>query len=269
VLYTSSAVLAQPVGENPFEFNLFRPPAGICRLSATSGDPTPCGVVLVALGIEHFRTLYRRNGTDTSLQPAMEFHTWNDHETANDAPWDDDRDIREAPDHPFQIDPDFGNDPDRLHELKLNSQQAWSEYVPTRLAFDGSTTNPFEALQIYRRFRFGELVELFRADQRTYRSGHPSGAGAFGERYATRDCDQRHAPDQTMLDDPQLDWLVSSVSASNARWKSWDNQVFLGELTLGNPGAEQIIVNAAAWDNFFLSGNTFCNPSIQSACGTS
>ena len=72
-----------------------------------------------------------------------------------------------------------------------------------------------------------------------------------------------------MLDDPQLDWLVSSVSASNARWKSWDNQVFLGELTLGNPGAEQIIVNAAAWDNFFLSGNTLCNPSIQSACGTS
>lgn len=184
MLYTSSAVLAQPVGENPFEFNLFRPPAGVFRLSATSGDPTSCGVVLVALGIEHFRTLYRRNGTDTSLQPAMKFHTRNDHETANDAPWDYDRDIRAAPDHPFQIDPDFGNDPDRLHELKLNAQQAWSEYVPTRLALDGSTTHPFEALQIYRRFRFGELVELFRTDQRTYRSGHPSGAGAFGERYA-------------------------------------------------------------------------------------
>jgi alkaline phosphatase D len=151
-----------------------------------------------------------------------------------------------------------------LRGLKLNSQRAWSEYVPTRLAFDGSATHPFEALQIYRRFRFGELVELFLTDQQTYRSGHPWGAGAFGERYAMRDCDPRHAPDQTMPDDPQLDWFVSSVFASNALRKSWDNQVFLGELTLGHPGAEQIIVNAAAWDNF-VSEREYSLQSIHSA----
>ena len=76
MLYSSSAVLAQSVGENPFEFNLFRPPAGVFRLSVASGSPTPIGVVLVALGIEHFRTIYRRNRTDPSLQPAMEFQVW-------------------------------------------------------------------------------------------------------------------------------------------------------------------------------------------------
>jgi alkaline phosphatase D len=64
------------------------------------------------------------------------------------------------------------------------------------------------------------------------------------------DCPQRHDPSQTMLGDPQRDWLIAGITGSTARWKAWANEVFLGEITLGKPGPSQLIFNNDAWDGY-------------------
>lgn len=212
----------------------------------------------IAHGLDDYRRLYRRYREDPHLQRAMENHTfinaWDDHETANDCYWDYDRDTLGAPDHPFQV--DLGNDAAALRQLKLDAQQAWAEYVPTRRVFNAAASHPFDALQIYREFRFGDLVELFLTDERTYRSPHPCGLGQVGERYLADDCDQRTDRSQTMLGATQLDWFISGITNSTAVWKLWGNQVFVGELSVGDPARRQIIINNDAWDGYAAERRT-------------
>jgi alkaline phosphatase D len=207
-----------------------------------------------AFSLADFRALYRRYREDRWFQMALEYHTWiviwDDHETSNDCYWDYTRDTLGAPDHPFQTDPAYGNDPARLRRLKLDSQRAWAEYVPTRAAFDPAAGHPFDALRIYQSLQFGDLLELFLTDQRTYRSPHPCGEADFGGRLGAVDCPQRHDLSQTMLGDLQRTWLLAGVAQSTARWKAWGNAVFLGELTLGEPGPRQLILNNDAWDGY-------------------
>ena len=93
-----------------------------------------------------YRFIYRTIRSDRNLQAAMERHTFicipDDHETANDCYWDYARDTLGAPDHPFTTDAQYGNDPRLLKQLKLDSQRAWSEYVPARVKFDASASHP-------------------------------------------------------------------------------------------------------------------------------
>lgn len=208
----------------------------------------------VVFDLQDYRALYRRYRSDPWLQMAMEYHTWvvtwDDHETANDCYWDYERDTLGAPDHPFQVDPTFGNDPARLRGLKLAAQQAWTEYLPTRALFDAGASHPHDALVIYQNMLFGDLVELFMTDERTYRTPHPCGETGIGGRNLARDCAQRRDPGATMLGATQRDWFVDGLVGSSAIWAAWGNEVFLGELTVGTPDRSQIFLSLDAWDGY-------------------
>jgi alkaline phosphatase D len=135
-----------------------------------------------------------------------------------------------APDHPFNADADKVN---KLRQLKFESQQAWFEYTPSRVGLNLNATDIFGRLSIYRKFKFGNLVELFMTDERTYRSAHPFGEGQFIQRYISRLVPSvQGAADRTMLGTTQRNWFVNSVSTSTALWKVWGNEVQLSPFTL-------------------------------------
>lgn len=199
-----------------------------------------------AMGLEDYRHLYRTYRGDPWFQQCLEHHTlialWDDHETANDAYWDYDRNTLGAPTHPLK-----NASPSALRQLKLDAQRAWAEYVPARVTFDPQATHPFDALSITRSFRFGHLVELFCTDERTYRSPHPCGEEA---RYATVGCGTQAAPSQTMLGEDQKTWFLDGMTTSTAVWKVWANEVFLGALKLGRQADRLFYINLDAWDGY-------------------
>jgi alkaline phosphatase D len=210
----------------------------------------------VAFGLDDFRSLYRTYRSDRAMQLAMEVHTWiviwDDHETANDCYWDYDRDTLGAPDHPFQTQRRYGNDPARLRRLKLDAQQAWAEYVPTRIAFNPLASHPHDAMSIYRHLDIGDLVRLVLTDERTYRMAHPCGEQPYGRngRLASPGCPAQFAPGRTMLGDTQRAWFLDTLTSSPAIWNTWANEVFLGALTLGDPAQPGLTLNLDAWDGF-------------------
>lgn len=208
----------------------------------------------VAVDLDDFRYIYQRYRSDRFFQEAMERHTWmiiwDDHETANDTYWDYARDTLGAPDHPFTRATPDGGDPDRLRRLKRDAMQAWAEYVPARLAINEAALHPHGYYAIYRSFVFGDLLQLFMLDERTYRTPHPCGEGGFGERQLAPDCPGRTDPAGTMLGAAQADWLIDGLTHSPAIWKALGNQVLFAELAVGDPETGRTYLSVDAWDGF-------------------
>jgi alkaline phosphatase D len=201
--------------------------------------------------LEDYRFLYRTYRSDPLLQQLLESHTLivlsDDHETANDCYWDYDRDTLGAPDHPLVVNDPNGGDPQALRQLKLSSQQAWSEYVPARVVFNPNASSVQQALTIYRRFRFGRLVDLFATDERTYRDPPPCGDD---QRILTFGCPEQSAAERSMLGATQREWFLKGVTQSSSIWKVWANEVFLGQLKLGRKDGQRLYINIDAWDGF-------------------
>ena len=209
----------------------------------------PSGGV-VSLGLEDYREIYRSVRGDKFMQLAMENHTWiittDDHETANDCYWDYERDTLGAPDHPFTVDPQYGNDAGLLMQLKLDAQRAWAEYVPSRVTYDLNATHPHQAQQVYRKLKFGNLLELFMTDTRTYRSAHPCGEQ---DRYSTY-CEEVNSESQSMYGLDQREWLLEGFSSSTRQWKLLGNQTFMGQLGFYTNQSVQLPISVDAWDGY-------------------
>ena len=209
-----------------------------------------------ALGLADYRFLYQTYRGDPNLRAALENYTWmtiwDDHEMANDqyhdysaaAAAEYPNGSAGAPDHPYTSSPqnyDGGKytSIELLHQLKLDSQQAWFEYNAVRVTFNGSSNDIFGRLQIYRNFQFGTLVEFFLTDERTYRSAHPEGESipnvpdGFGARYLAPSSPPgvgQNDPTRVMLGNTQRAAFVNSVTGSSALWKSWSNEVLFSPL---------------------------------------
>lgn len=213
---------------------------------------------LVAMDLADYRTLYQNYRSDKNLQLAMERHTFiittDDHETANDCYWDYENDTLGAPDHPYHLD----NNLEALYQLKLDSQQAWLEYTPTRVHVDWDATHPHQFSKIYRQFSFGDMVDLFVLDTRTYRTPHPCGEGDVLERYVPLGCTNFDNPDQSLLGNEQKDWLVNGLAASSTRWKVLGNQTFMGRLGV-ELGQFKLPINVDAWDGFWAERSLLMN----------
>ncbi|MFI5497335.1 alkaline phosphatase D family protein [Actinoplanes sp. NPDC051859] len=157
--------------------------------------------------------------------------TWDDHEVANDM-WSGG-----AENHTPGTEGDFG-------ARKAASRQAYAEWMPVRLGGDG---------QIFRRLRYGNLLELSMLDLRTYRSEQVG--------RVTDDVDD---PNRTIAGADQMAWLTQGLISSTAKWKLVGNPVMisrvdlaslpawllgpLGEL-LGIPD-NGIVVNPDQWDGY-------------------
>jgi alkaline phosphatase D len=186
-----------------------------------------------AQDLNDFRTIYETYRRDPALQRAMEQHawiiTWDDHETANDCYWDYDEQALGVEDkHPLAK-----ASPAARNELKQAAQKAWLEFVPARVQVEPSATNPQDYLTIYRRFRVGQLLDLFMTDTRTYRTEQV--CQDEGDCTAYQDPVNDQLPANTMLGPKQKEWLLNGLQESTARWKLWGNQTLMSQFGLTNP----------------------------------
>ncbi|MEM9257097.1 MAG: alkaline phosphatase D family protein [Pseudomonadota bacterium] len=179
------------------------------------------------LSLSDYRLRYALYRTDPDLQAAHAAHpffiVWDDHEVANDT-W------REgAENHDPATEGDF-------FERRAAAIQAWYEWQPVR---------PPEELPdiIYRRFQYGNLLDLLMLDTRiigrdrqfTYAEFANGGSidvegarAAFG------------AADRTVLGANQRDWLREQLAASSARWQVLGQQVLFGRYQLPAPIMEAL-----------------------------
>ncbi|WP_315773387.1 alkaline phosphatase D family protein [Rhodococcoides kroppenstedtii] len=174
----------------------------------TGGFEGKNGVVRVHDPVHEIVTLadYRiRHGqykTDPDLQAAHLgvpwICTWDDHESANDA-YD-----TGAQNHQPATEGDWAT-------RKANSVRAYYEWMPVRAA--GTPDNR----HLYRRLRFGTLMELSMLDLRTYRSQQvlPFQGAAVD------------SPDRTITGAGQMAWLTDSLVMSPTRWRVIGNPVMI------------------------------------------
>lgn len=113
--------------------------------------------------------------------------------------------------------------------------QAFREWIPVRV------TNP-DPTVVYRRFQFGNLVDLFMVDERRYRDAQPMNAvvGYFSVDPATDD------PNRTMLGATQKGWLTNGLKTSPAAWKVLGNPVSWVPIDVGPALAGQLSVALSA-----------------------
>jgi alkaline phosphatase D len=139
--------------------------------------------------------------------------TWDDHEVENDY----------AGRHPVS-----DGDPAVLLRRRAAAYRAYWEHLPLRRPPRGAT------MPLYRRLRFGDLVEVNLLDTRQYRDDQPCGEdGSSGGRVVT--CPERVDPRRTILGDHQRRWLLRGLDRSRADWNVLAQQVVLAWLDL-HPG---------------------------------
>ena len=139
------------------------------------GPGTVPGANFVATSLREFRERHRYNREDPAVQELFRttsvYAIWDDHEVRNDFA---------GPTEP----------------LMVTGRRAFLEYWPLR-------PPPEEPSRMYRKFRWGRLLEIFILDTRQYRSPNT----------------QPDGPGKTMLGPPQRRWLVENVTTSTALWK--------------------------------------------------
>jgi alkaline phosphatase D len=139
------------------------------------------------------------------------FSVWDDHEIDNN--WAQ------------AIDQD-GTDPAVFRLRQQSAMQAYYENTPLRRsAFPGGS-----AMQIYRRARYGDLLDLNLLDTRQHRSDQPCEGRWASTCAAVRD------PAAQVLGEAQERWLFGALTGSDARWKVLAQQVMVMDLNRDQQG---------------------------------
>ncbi|BAZ33435.1 phosphodiesterase/alkaline phosphatase D [Cylindrospermum sp. NIES-4074] len=210
----------ESVGDSSFQ-------SGIRPIQLPSGQP-------VAATLEDYRFLYQTYNSDANLQKLRErfafINIWDDHEFAGDC---------------FQT-----NTPDQVpfhkSELRQWATQAWIEHIPTSIPFQADK-EPLAAVQIYRAFKFGNLLELVMTDERLYRDAPPSDKPEVQQRYLKQkrymvpDCPERNYADRTMLGRTQRQWFLDKMLNSSSTWKIWGNEVMTMQLKYSSAFATKLL----------------------------
>ncbi|NVK65052.1 MAG: alkaline phosphatase D family protein [Flavobacteriales bacterium] len=166
------------------------------------------------ISLDDYRLRYSVYHMDRALQKLHQNYpwicVWDDHESANDSY------TNGAENH------NLGEG--LWSDRKLDAQRAYFEWLPIR----PKAENNFE---IYRKFEFGGLLDLFMVDTRL------QGRNEQGVNV--------NDPNRTMLGTDQYQWLTNELSSSTAQWKVLGNQVIFAPVTVfGVP------INGDAWDGY-------------------
>ena len=183
--------------------------------------------------LSDYRTRYSQYHLDKDLlwlhQNYPIISVWDDHEVANNA-W-----INGAENHTEGTEGVYA-------DRKAAAEQAHAEWVPIRMPEPGNNE------KIWRRFQWGDLINLNAIDSRHYaREIQLSASDPL-----TNDTNR------TMLGHDQLDWLITGLETSTARWNVLANQVMMGPLkALGQ------VVNTDQWDGYPVEREKIWNTVIN------
>ncbi|MEY2469738.1 MAG: alkaline phosphatase [Actinomycetota bacterium] len=165
--------------------------------------------------LDDYRIRHRQYRTDAGLQQLHASHPviaiYDDHEVCNDW-W---RDGAQA--HDPATEGDF-------HVRREAGLRAFREWVPIR-------ADVVDPAKTYRRFQFGNLLDLFMIDGRLYRDEQPTSA-VVG--YISID-PSAEDPNKTLLGATQREWLLNGLKQSAAAWKVLGNPVAMMPIDVGPP----------------------------------
>ncbi|GAC53389.1 MULTISPECIES: alkaline phosphatase D family protein [Gordonia] len=187
--------------------------------------------------LRDYRTRHGQYKTDPDLA-ALHRSTpficiWDDHESSNDS-WREGAENHQPGEGSWQV-------------RRAAALRAYSEWMPIRPGVDP------QGRHLFRRLRFGKLLELSMLDLRSYRDLQVSAVSS-----------RIDAPSRTMLGRAQMSWLTNGLTSSETRWKIVGNPVMIspvlippldpqttGAVTelLGIP-EEGIPYNADQWDGY-------------------
>lgn len=116
--------------------------------------------------------------------------------------------------------------------------RAYYEHMPLR-----SRSMPRQAsLQLYRRFHYGNLVDLHLLDTRQYRDDQANGDGWKPPSRESAD------PNRSLLGDEQERWLLRGLEQSKARWNVIAQQVFFAKKDVRIGSGE--LLSMDSWDGY-------------------
>lgn len=170
------------------------------------------------LTLEDYRRRYRHYRADADLQEAHRQHpficVWDDHESTDNS-W------------PGGANNHQENEGD-WETRKAASIQTYFEWLPIR--------EQDEEGKIWRRFNYGELLDLFMLDTRLW--------GREEEGVNINDPEVSN-PERQLLGADQEAWLAEQFQTSTATWKFLGQQVMFGQLVVGAAG-----LNPDQWDGY-------------------
>ncbi|MGI5152806.1 alkaline phosphatase D family protein [Plantactinospora sp. CA-294935] len=172
-----------------------------------------------------YRIRYAQYKLDPALQAAHASAPWvvapDDHDVENN--W--------AGDH-SQPDTEPDQDPAVFRLRRAAAYQAYYENLPLRR----SSMPRGPEMQVYRRLRFGDLLQLDVLDTRRFRDQQLT------------DPSLRWDPNRQMLGARQEAWLLAGLNASTARWNVLGNQIFAMEADHEAGPAERFGMDT--WDGY-------------------
>ena len=190
-----------------------------------------------------YRDRYALHKSDPALQAAHAACpwavTWDDHEVQNDYAADTGR---------------KGEAASSFLALRGAAWQAFYENMPLRAASLGSPfpDTRWDALQVYRRLRWGRLAHIHLLDSRQYRSWQACRAPEAGSAGAVRpaECAELADPTRTFLGSAQEQWLDAGLAA-DARQRDTTRWSVLAQQTLFSPRHYPSgLVSADSWDGY-------------------
>ncbi|WP_081906983.1 MULTISPECIES: alkaline phosphatase D family protein [Actinomycetes] len=210
---------------------------GTAEFGGGTGVVRPHDPLHEIVSLADYRTRHGQYKSDSDLQAAHLnlpwICTWDDHESANDAY------AGGAENH----DASEGDWPAR----KAASEQAYFEWMPVRPEVDAGGRH------LYRRLRYGNLLEISMLDLRTYRTEQQS--------MLSNKVDSTSA---SITGSAQMSWLTNGVVSSPTQWKIVGNPVMISPILipplepattaaltdlLGVPKGG-IPLNSDAWDGY-------------------
>ena len=166
--------------------------------------------------LEDYRLRYSHYRLDSDLRDLHQqfpfINIWDDHETANDSYIDG------ADNH------DPGTEGSWV-DRKAGATQAYHEWLPIR---SPNATNT----QIYRKFAWGDLIDLHMLDTRL-------------EARVVQNSSAADDPNRPLLGTTQFDWLTNNLQTSTARWNILGQQVMMAPLAVFGQ-----ILNSDQWDGY-------------------
>lgn len=134
-----------------------------------------------------------------------------------------------------------------------DTTRAFHEWTPTRpvrpdgsgefvLVDDGSYPVPEDPLLVYRRLRYGDLIDIFAID-----------AQSGLERYGLEvDSSHLHGAEPSLLGKTQFEWLTAGLAESTARWRLIANQAWFSPADIPTvvEGVRMPQLGIGRWANF-------------------
>lgn len=131
---------------------------------------------------------------------------------------------------------------DTFLERRAAAYQAYYEHMPLR----PSSLPTGADMQLYRAIRYGSLLDVAMLDGRQYRSDQPC-----GDNFTVR-CPQALDPALTMLGPAQEQWVLGTLDASTASWRTIGQQTMMAELDVSQTEAA---FNLDQWDGYPAARN--------------